>query len=350
MPALLITGGRGYQLTALDAALLTAIHRGPLTPLHAELLWRVEHATGVRAPMATVLYEGGATGADTSARGVAQRSGLPVLTFEADWYPGGGSLDRSAGPRRNAAMLAGMHRAGEVERPTFLLAFPGGRGTANMVAQAQEAGMTVLDLGGPQGDQFAPVQRWTRDDAWLVLSGGPEAISKTRAERPGVGLPVISGHHLKVRGVPTIPAWCEYVGRDAHGLRGHPLLANPFPIRPVGAHKPGRVVVLAPEPGSSGWVEVDEAEALLPFERHLRALAAKPDVRDYLVGLHAAGRVLVCWCDHRKPCHAVVIARAALMLAAQAANRQAWGRLAGSPHAEPDAREQADINRVSGRG
>lgn len=350
MPALLITGGRSYQLTALDAALITAIHRGPLTPLHADLLVRIARATGVDTPRATVLYEGGATGADASARGVAQRSGLPVLTFEADWYPGGGPLDRSAGPRRNANMLAGRHRTGRVEPPVFLLAFPGGRGTADMVAQAQAAGLPVLDLGGPHGDLFAPVQRWTRDDAWLVLSGGPEAIDRARAERPGVGAPVISGHHLKVHGVPTIPAWCEYVGRDAHGLRAHPLLANPFPVRPLGAHKPGRVVVLAPEPGRQGWVEVDEAEALVPFERHLRTLAAKHSVREYLVGLHAAGKVLVCWCDHRKPCHAGVIARAALMLAAQDANRQAWAALAGSPHAEPDAREQADLDRVPGGG
>lgn len=339
MPAMLITGGRDYRLTPLDAAVITAIHRGAVSPLHADLLARVERHLGFAVPRPTVLYEGGARGADTDARLIAERCGLAHVTFEANWATDG----KAAGPIRNSAMLAGRHPdRGQLTPPSFVLAFPGGAGTGDMVAKAHTAGVPVLDLGGPHGDCLAPVQRWTRDDAWLVLSGGPEAIARARAERPGVGLPVISGHHLKARGQPTIPAWCEYVGRAAHGLRGHPLFANPFPVRPVGAHKPDRVVVLL----HSLWTEMSHDEALVPFEAHLRRLARSASVRGALAQLHTDGKVLVCWCDHRKPCHACVVARAALMLAAQAANRQVWGPGAGSPHAEPDAQEQADLNRL----
>src|SRR5690606_37206676 len=163
-----LTGGRHYRLTPMDAALITAIHRGPVCPLYADLLARAERCLGCAIAPATALYEGGADGADSDARHVAQRSGLPVITFEADWYPGGGPLDRSAGPRRNSDMLAGYHRLGPVEPPSLVLAFPGGVGTGDMIVKEHRKGLRVLDLGGAHSTYFAPFQRWTKDDAWLL--------------------------------------------------------------------------------------------------------------------------------------------------------------------------------------
>lgn len=320
MPVLQITGGRSYRLSPLDAALLTAIHRGPICPLYADLLARAERCMGCAIAPPTALYEGGADGADTDSRHVAQRSGLPVVTFLADWTRHG----KAAGPLRNTQMLAGNHRLGPVEPPRWLLAFPGGDGTADMVAKAHRAGLPTLDLGGAHRSEFAPLQRWTKDDAWLLRVGAPEAIAAERARRPGVGLPIASGHWLKVRGEVCLSSSCEYVGRDAHGLRGHPLFANPYPVKPVGKHAPDRVVVCI----ASTWEEMHIDEALQPFERHLRARARDPKVRAALAQLYAAGKVLVCWCDSRKPCHACIVARAALMIAAADANRQAWGQVA----------------------
>lgn len=80
----------------------------------------------------SVLIEGGAQGADRLARGWAMMHDIPVETYEADWKRDG----RSAGPIRNMAMLI-------VGRPDLVVAFPGGRGTMNMVEQARKRGIEV---------------------------------------------------------------------------------------------------------------------------------------------------------------------------------------------------------------
>jgi hypothetical protein len=326
MPVLQITGGRHYRLTPMDAALITAIHRGPVVPLYADLLARAARCLDCAIAPPTAMYEGGAAGADSDARHVAQRSGLPVLTFEADWTTHG----KAAGPIRNGYMLDGYHRLGPMEPPSLVLAFPGGVGTADMIAKAQRKGLPVLDLGGAHSGDFAPFQRWTKDDAWLVRLGMPEAIAEQRAKRPGVGLPIVSGHWLKVSGEVCLSSSCEYVGRTAHGLPGHPLFSNPFPVRPVGKDKPDRVVVFV----GGRWTEMGIAEALGPFEQHLRHLARDVRVRAALAQLYAAGKVLVCWCDSKKPCHACIVARAALYTHAADVNRQVWARPVGSAHGQ----------------
>lgn len=81
----------------------------------------------------TLLIEGGAKGADFMAREFAKWQGIPVKTFSADWD----RLGKSAGPIRNKQML-------DEGKPDLVVAFEGGKGTANMVRQAQEAGVRVL--------------------------------------------------------------------------------------------------------------------------------------------------------------------------------------------------------------
>lgn len=80
----------------------------------------------------TVLIHGGARGADLLADTYARRHNIPVLRFDADWKAHG----RSAGPRRNKRML-------EEGKPDLVMAFPGSKGTANMIAQARQAGVRV---------------------------------------------------------------------------------------------------------------------------------------------------------------------------------------------------------------
>jgi UDP-N-acetylmuramoylalanine-D-glutamate ligase len=82
----------------------------------------------------SLLIEGGAPGADFMARKFAEWQAIPVRTFEADWKRHG----RAAGPIRNKQML-------EEGKPDLVVAFPGGRGTANMVEQARAAGVEVLE-------------------------------------------------------------------------------------------------------------------------------------------------------------------------------------------------------------
>jgi YspA, cpYpsA-related SLOG family len=83
----------------------------------------------------TLLIEGGATGADSHARAWAKERDVRHHTYWADWRQYG----LAAGPIRNQRML-------EAGKPELVVAFPGGVGTADMVARARKAGVTVLEI------------------------------------------------------------------------------------------------------------------------------------------------------------------------------------------------------------
>src|ERR1700679_1966392 len=108
---LLVCGGRDYSDLARVEAELDAIHA--VTPI-------------------TLLIHGAAFGADTLAWQWAKCHSVPVMAVPADWFNHG----KSAGPKRNAKMLA-------EGRPNLVLAFPGGRGTEDMVSKAERAGAKV---------------------------------------------------------------------------------------------------------------------------------------------------------------------------------------------------------------
>jgi hypothetical protein len=82
-----------------------------------------------------VLIHGGARGADGLAWDWALQNQVPTLMYEAQWKEHG----RSAGPIRNRQML-------EKGQPDLVIAFPGGKGTANMVQQASDAGVEVFEV------------------------------------------------------------------------------------------------------------------------------------------------------------------------------------------------------------
>lgn len=81
-----------------------------------------------------LVIQGGARGADLHARAWATARGKPCATFDAPWA----ALGRGAGPIRNGWML-------EFGHPDLVVAFPGGKGTADMVSQAQRAGIQVRE-------------------------------------------------------------------------------------------------------------------------------------------------------------------------------------------------------------
>ncbi len=78
------------------------------------------------------VIEGGALGADCFAAEWADYTKTPHEQFIADWKKHG----KSAGPIRNRLML-------EDGKPDLVMAFPGGRGTANMISQAEKLGVRV---------------------------------------------------------------------------------------------------------------------------------------------------------------------------------------------------------------
>lgn len=88
---------------------------------------------------ATVLIAGGANGADAYCERWAAEHGLHVVRFRADWDAHG----PAAGPIRNARMIA-------EGKPDLVIAFPGGRGTADCVRQAKAAGIPVRGVDGPE--------------------------------------------------------------------------------------------------------------------------------------------------------------------------------------------------------
>lgn len=87
-----------------------------------------------------MIIEGGAPGADRLARLWSESRGVHCASVCALW----GKYGKKAGPLRNAAMLD--------LRPDVVIAFPGGSGTANMVRQAEAAGVRVC-MVPPTGTQ-----------------------------------------------------------------------------------------------------------------------------------------------------------------------------------------------------
>lgn len=83
----------------------------------------------------TKIIHGGATGADYLAAQYVTARGIACEVYPADWTQYG----RSAGPIRNQRML-------DLGRPNLVLAFPGGRGTADMVRRAFGAGIPVITV------------------------------------------------------------------------------------------------------------------------------------------------------------------------------------------------------------
>ena len=81
----------------------------------------------------TEIIHGGASGADHMAGEFARWQGIPIRVFTPMWRTHG----KAAGPIRNKQMI-------DVGKPDLVIAFPGGRGTADMVKQARAAGIRVL--------------------------------------------------------------------------------------------------------------------------------------------------------------------------------------------------------------
>lgn len=85
-----------------------------------------------RGPFKVVIH-GCATGADSEAQNWAEMMGIKQAPYRADWRLYG----RAAGPMRNQRML-------DEGKPDMVIAFPGGRGTADMIRRAEASGVKVV--------------------------------------------------------------------------------------------------------------------------------------------------------------------------------------------------------------
>ena len=87
----------------------------------------------VKRPLLVIIH-GDATGADRMAGSIAREMGIPEAKVPAQW----GFYKKGAGPVRNRWMMR--------LDPELVIAFPGGRGTANMKKQAEECGVEVWEI------------------------------------------------------------------------------------------------------------------------------------------------------------------------------------------------------------
>jgi hypothetical protein len=125
----LVCGGRSFHKAELLAKTLLALHR--TTPF-------------------TLVIHGAATGADSLAGAWALTHRVNVLRYPPAWTKHG----RQSGAIRNRQMI--------IEgRPDLVVAFPGGPGTRDIVAQATAAGIRVIEVEIPRREP--PVLRIPRD-------------------------------------------------------------------------------------------------------------------------------------------------------------------------------------------
>ena len=89
-----------------------------------------------------LIIQGGAAGTDAMAAEWANSRAIPYKEFKADWKRYG----KSAGPKRNKEMLEYLMKR---TAKKYVIAFPGGAGTLNMVIQATSANIAVWAPYGP---------------------------------------------------------------------------------------------------------------------------------------------------------------------------------------------------------
>lgn len=111
----IVTGGRAYNKGEVVFNTLNKLHKK--TPI-------------------TTMVQGGAQGADRLARLWARKKMISIVSFHPDWE----KLGKIAGPIRNALMA----EAGA----DLIVAFPGGRGTADMIETGEEWGIPIIVMDG----------------------------------------------------------------------------------------------------------------------------------------------------------------------------------------------------------
>jgi hypothetical protein len=97
-----------------------------------------------------VIIHGAAPGADTLAGSIAGTLGFRVEVHPADWA----NYGRAAGPIRNQRMLD--------SGADLVIAFPGGRGTQDMINRAESAGVPVERIEPKVAETQAVVSRGRR--------------------------------------------------------------------------------------------------------------------------------------------------------------------------------------------
>lgn len=130
----LVCGGRDFGEVPLGCPHESRHHYEKIAARQRELLHATLTTLKVDHGISAIIH-GAARGADSEAGYWARRQLLAEEPFPADWKRDG----KAAGPIRNARMLAEAN-------VDLVVAFPGGRGTADMVRRAKAAGIKVIEV------------------------------------------------------------------------------------------------------------------------------------------------------------------------------------------------------------
>lgn len=130
----IVCGGRTYGVPS-NSRDMTEQERAADSKRASRERARVWQTLGTMEPEITAIAHGGAEGADMCAGNWAHSAAVSCRVFRANWSLHG----RAAGPLRNAQMLREF-------QPDAVIAFPGGRGTADMIRQARAAGVRVIEI------------------------------------------------------------------------------------------------------------------------------------------------------------------------------------------------------------
>ena len=117
-----------------DATIRVLVCGGRDYDNYARLYHALDDIQDERGEFACVIT-GDAMGADHWAESWAYMQKVRHLKFAADWIGYG----KKAGPLRNQIML-------EEGKPDLVVAFPGGRGTADMTRRAKAAGVEIIEI------------------------------------------------------------------------------------------------------------------------------------------------------------------------------------------------------------
>lgn len=134
MYKVVITGGRTWLFNAKSGNFFHCSQSPEFNKRGEYLLKILEHLKIYNQP---IILVGDASGVDYMTKIVCNYIGISFIEYKADWDKHG----KSAGPIRNQEMID--------QEPDLVLAFPGGRGTADCVRRAKKAKIKVIELKGP---------------------------------------------------------------------------------------------------------------------------------------------------------------------------------------------------------
>ena len=152
----LICGGRDYaELTNTKKPIST--RRYEIQSVQSILAY-LKHSLNI-----TSIINGGAKGVDSCAHTWAIKNSLSTVKFPADWKQYG----KAAGHIRNSQML--------LQNPDMVVAFPGGKGTLDMVTKAKKNNTLVLSITSPVSLDFLSISRavWDKNANKYYLAMEP---------------------------------------------------------------------------------------------------------------------------------------------------------------------------------